>query len=341
MPVLDNLSLFSSQRVQKGKNLWAFSVFLDMSRSFNYREKLQFNLKHELHKNTIKILSIEKPTIKKFKHTKKAFLFYFLKFLFSLYFTLQYYIGFAIHWHESATGVHEFPILNPFSPPTPYHLSGSSPCTSPKHPVSCIEHWLAIRFIYDSIHVSMPFSQVIVRRQPGLGLLILLWVTADSASVWVCLGAPQLGRFCSVSCFPPRPADWLGKYFWRSRWRERQSVEAWNSHIHQWIVDLLEKCKLIRKRMVVIMMNWCFPIVVLEKTLESPLDCNIKPVNSKGNQLWIFFGRMLLKLKLQYFGHLMQKTNSLEETPMLGKTEGRGGEGEDGRWDGWMASPTR
>ena len=69
--------------------------------------------------------------------------------------------------------------------------------------------------------------------------------------------------------------------------------------------------------------NWCFPIVVLEKTLESPLDCNIKPVNSKGNQLWIFFGRMLLKLKLQYFGHLMQKTNSLEETPMLGKIEGK------------------
>ena len=43
-------------------------------------------------------------------------------------------------------------------PPTPYHLSGSSPCTSPKHPVSCIKHRLAI---HDSIHVSMPFSQII------------------------------------------------------------------------------------------------------------------------------------------------------------------------------------
>ena len=51
--------------------------------------------------------------------------------------------------------------MNP--PPTshPYHLSGSSPCTSPKHPVSCIEHRLAIRFLHDSIHVSMPFSQII------------------------------------------------------------------------------------------------------------------------------------------------------------------------------------
>ena len=46
-------------------------------------------------------------------------------------------------------------------PPSPYHLSGSSPCTSLKHPVSCIEHRLAIRFLHDSIHVSMPFSQII------------------------------------------------------------------------------------------------------------------------------------------------------------------------------------
>ena len=89
-------------------------------------------------------------------------LFYlFLKILFLLHFALQYCIGFARHWHESAWGVHESPILNPLPPPTPYHLSGSSPCTSPKHPVSCIEHRLAIHFLPDSIHVSMPFSQII------------------------------------------------------------------------------------------------------------------------------------------------------------------------------------
>ena len=50
---------------------------------------------------------------------------------------------------------------NPLPPSTPYHLSGSSLCTSPKHPVSCIEPGLAIRFLHDSIHVSMPFSQII------------------------------------------------------------------------------------------------------------------------------------------------------------------------------------
>ena len=65
--------------------------------------------------------------------------------------TLEYCIGFAIHQHESATGVHVLPILNP--PPSPYHPSGSSQCTSPKHPISCIEPGLAIHFLYDVIHV--------------------------------------------------------------------------------------------------------------------------------------------------------------------------------------------
>ena len=76
--------------------------------------------------------------------------------------TLQYCIGFAIHQHGSATGIHVFPILNPPSSSLPYyHPSGSSQCTSPKHPVSCIKPGLVIRFTYDIIHVSVPFSQII------------------------------------------------------------------------------------------------------------------------------------------------------------------------------------
>ena len=91
----------------------------------------------------------------------EALFFFFFKFYFILsYIALQHCICFAIHWHESASGVHEFPIMNPPSHLPPYHLSGSSPCTSPKHPVSCIEHRLAIHFLHDSIHVSMPFSQI-------------------------------------------------------------------------------------------------------------------------------------------------------------------------------------
>ena len=89
------------------------------------------------------------------------FLSFFLIFVFTLfYFTILYWFCLTLTWiHHGCTWVpkHEPPL----PPPTPYHLSGSSPCTSPKHPVSCIEHRLALRFLHDSIHVSMPFSQII------------------------------------------------------------------------------------------------------------------------------------------------------------------------------------
>ena len=63
-------------------------------------------------------------------------------------------------FHESAMRVHVFPILT-LPPPTPTPPSGSSQCTSPEHPVSCIEPRLAIYFTYGNIHVSMLFSQII------------------------------------------------------------------------------------------------------------------------------------------------------------------------------------
>ena len=64
--------------------------------------------------------------------------------------------------------------------------------------------------------------------------------------------------------------------------------------------------------------------MVLEKTLESPLDCKeIIPVNPKGNQPKYSLEALMLKLKLQYFSHLVQKTNSLDKTMVLGMIEGR------------------
>ena len=64
--------------------------------------------------------------------------------------------------------------------------------------------------------------------------------------------------------------------------------------------------------------------MVLEKTLESPLDCTeIQPVHSEGDQPWDFFGRNDAKLKLQYFGHLMRRVDSLEKPLMLGGIGGR------------------
>ena len=80
--------------------------------------------------------------------------------------------------------------------------------------------------------------------------------------------------------------------------------------------------------------NWCFGTVVLEKALESPLDYKeIRPVNLKGNQPWIFIGRTDAKaqyqLKLQYFGYLMPRDDSWEKNLILGKIE-------DKRRRGWQ-----
>ena len=102
---------------------------------------------------------------------------------------------------------------------------------------------------------------------------------------------------------------------------------------HVWMWDLDYKEGWVQK-------NWCFWTVVLEKTLESPLDCKeIQPVHPKGDKSWVFIGRSDVELKLQYFGHLMQRADSFEKTLMLGKIEG-GRRGDRG-WDGWMASLTR
>ena len=93
-----------------------------------------------------------------------------------------------------------------------------------------------------------------------------------------------------------------------------QSYGFSSSRVWMWELDYKERWAL---------KNWCFWTVVLEKTLESPLDCkDIQPVNPKGNQFWIFIWKMV-KLKLQYFDHVMQRTDSFEKTLMLGRVEGR------------------
>ena len=75
------------------------------------------------------------------------------------------------------------------------------------------------------------------------------------------------------------------------------------SHIRMWELDYKEAWEL---------KNWCFQIVVLDKTFESPLGCKeIKPVNPKGNQPWYSLEGLMLKLKLQYFGHLMGRADSM------------------------------
>ena len=70
--------------------------------------------------------------------------------------------------------------------------------------------------------------------------------------------------------------------------------------------------------------------MVLEKTLESPLDSKeVQSVHPKGYQSWCLLEGLMLKLKLQYFGHLMPRVDSLEKTLTLGGIGGKGGERDD------------
>ena len=85
--------------------------------------------------------------------------------------------------------------------------------------------------------------------------------------------------------------------------------------------------------------NWCFWTVLLEKTLESPLNPKkVNPFNPEGNKSWIFLERLMLKLKPQYSGYLMQRTESLGKNPDVAKDWRQEEKGHDRGWDGWMAS---
>ena len=119
-------------------------------------------------------------------------------------------------------------------------------------------------------------------------------------------------------------------YYFANKGLSSQSYGFSSSHVGIWELDCEESW---------VPKNWCFWTVVLEKTLESPLDYkrsnqSILKEISPGCSLGL-----MLKLKLQYFGHLMRRTDSLEKTLMLGKIKA-GGEGDNRGWDGWMASLT-
>ena len=105
------------------------------------------------------------------------------------------------------------------------------------------------------------------------------------------------------------------RHYFGDKGASSQSYGFSSSHVWMWELNHKE---------IWLLKNWCFQSVVLEKTLESPLDCKeIQPVYPKGNQSWIFIGSTDAELKLQYFGHLMWRTDSLGKTLMLGRIEGR------------------
>ena len=128
------------------------------------------------------------------------------------------------------------------------------------------------------------------------------------------------------------PTQWAwvwvnsGSWWWTGRSDVLQSMGSqrvrhdWATELNWtvWMWELDHKAIWVPK-------NWFFWTVVLEKTLQSPLDCkNSKPVNPKGNQSWIFIGRIDAEAEAPILsGHLMERTDPLEKTLMLGKTEGR------------------
>ena len=103
--------------------------------------------------------------------------------------------------------------------------------------------------------------------------------------------------------------------FFANKGPSSQSFGFSRSHVWMWELDYKDSWAL---------KNWCFWTVVLETTLESPLGCKeIQAVHLKGNQFWVFIGRTDRKLKLQYFGHLLWRTDSFEKTDA----------GKDRRWE--------
>ena len=122
----------------------------------------------------------------------------------------------------------------------------------------------------------------------------------------------------------------------------RQSYSFSSSHVWMWELDYKESWAL---------KNWCIWTVMLEKTLESSLDCGeIKPVNPKGNQLWIFRGRTDAEAETPILWPPDAKNAMTQGIPMMQGHWKRpwcwerfktGGEGDARGWDGWMASPTQ
>ena len=104
------------------------------------------------------------------------------------------------------------------------------------------------------------------------------------------------------------------RHYFSNKGPSSQSYGFSSSHVLMWELDYTENSA---------PKNWFFWTVVLEKTLESPLDSKVKPFNPKWNQSWVFIGKTGAEAEAQYFGHLMGRTDSLDKTLVLGKIEGK------------------
>ena len=110
-----------------------------------------------------------------------------------------------------------------------------------------------------------------------------------------------------------------------------QGYDFSSHHIWMWELDYKES---------LVLKNWCLWTMVLEKTLESHLDCKvIHPVHPKGDQSWVFIGRTDVEGETPILWPPAAESWLIWKDPDAGKMPG--GDGDDRGWDGWMASPTR
>ena len=123
------------------------------------------------------------------------------------------------------------------------------------------------------------------------------------------------------------------RHYFANKSPSSQGYGFFSDHVWMWELDCEESWA---------PKNWCFWTVVFGKTLESPLDCKeTEPVNPQAISLEYSLEGLMLKLKVQYFGHLMWRTDWMEKTLMLGKIEGGRRKRDDRGWVGWIASPTQ
>ena len=105
------------------------------------------------------------------------------------------------------------------------------------------------------------------------------------------------------------------RHYFVNKGLSRQGYGFSGGHVWMWELDCEESW---------VLKNWCFWTVVLEKTLENPLDCKeFQPVHPKGHQSWVFIGRTDVESETPVFDHLMRRADSFEKTLMLRKIECR------------------
>ena len=206
---------------------------------------------------------------------------------------------------------------------TPTSASWVSAFSSSVYLISFYIHlksWLKIQHSKTKITAS---SSIISRQMVG--------ETMETVRNFIFLGS-KITANGDCSHDQPRQSIKKQRHYFADKGPCSQNYVFSSSHVWMCELDVKESWRL---------KNWCFWTVVLEKTLESALDCKeIQPVHPKGDQSWIFIGRADVEAETLILWPPNEKNWLIEKTLMLGKTKA-GGEGDDRGRDGWMVSPTQ